>query len=358
MRLQLYVLRELLVDFAFAVGGMLVLALPAIAVAAVSKLAGVDTRAILYFVPLLVAGLVPYVLPLGYLLAVVVAYGRLSADNEWTAIRMARWNPAWMLLPPLALALAVSGFTLWLVAEKLPEVNRRQKEYQVRALRETATRLAPGRTELRLGKFYISAAWRDLETADFIDALIYIPGRTGEPSKTIVAQRVGFQFQGRAMIVRLLHPRIVHGSWDVRSEIAEIRLDMDELQREPESSYSSMRYRKSSEIRASLARGEFASDPVRARAAVFEIHQRIAISVTSIMFLALGVPTGLLLRRGTQLSALSVAVGYALLYYVLSMRLSKELAMSSLLTPVLGAWTINLVGFAIGTWLLRRALRR
>lgn len=356
MKLQLYVLRELLLDFAFAVGGMLVLSMPAITVAAVSKLAGVDTRAILYFMPLLMAGLIPYVLPLGFLLAVVVTYGRLAADNEWTAIRMSRWNPAWMLLPALLLALALSVFNFWLVAEKLPEINRRQKEYQYRALRETVTNLSPGRTELRLGKFYISAGWRDRD--DFLDALIHIPGGKGEPAKTLLAERVHFQFQDRSMLVRFKNARIVHGAWDTRSESPTIRLDMDELQQEPGSTLNSMRYRKSSELARALEEDEFAADAARARAVRFEIQQRIAISVTCLMFLALGVPTGLLLRRGTQLGALAVAVGYALLYYVLSMRLSRELAMNSFLSPLVGAWVIDFVGFAVGLLFLRKALRQ
>jgi lipopolysaccharide export system permease protein len=76
------------------------------------------------------------------------------------------------------------------------------------------------------------------------------------------------------------------------------------------------------------------------------------------MFLLLGIPTGLLLRKGTQLAALSVAVGYALLYYVLSLRLTEDLAGMDLIPPELGAWSVNIVGALAGLWLLRKALRQ
>ena len=356
LTLHWYVLRELLAGFAFAVGGMFVLALPAIAVAAVSKLAGVDTLAILAFMPLLMAGLVPYVIPLGFLLAVVVTYGRLAADNEWTAAIMSGRNPLSMLLPALGLALALAGSTLWLVSEELPDIRHRQREYQMAALRRTVTNLGTGRTELQLGKFYISAGWRDGD--DFIDALIYIPGRPGESPKSILAERVRFQVADRELLVQLQKPRIVLGELDVRSGNPVIRLNLDELQRDKQSTFTSLRYRKATDLWRALASGEFDADPVRRNAVRFEVQQRAALSATCLLFLLLGAPTGLLLRRGTQLSALAISTGYALVYYLLSMRLTKQLALGGVLSPEEGAWTIVAVGAVVGLVLLRKAMMR
>jgi lipopolysaccharide export system permease protein len=356
LKLHTYVLRELLVGFGFAVGGMMILALPAIAVAAVSRLAGVDTQAILYFVPLLLAGLVPYIVPLGFLLAVVVTYGRLAADNEWTAAIMSGRNPVSLLLPGLVVAVGASLSTLWLVSELLPDIRRQQSEYQIAALRSTLTNLGPGRTELRLGKFYIAAGWRD--GSDFVDALIYVPGRRGEVAKTILADRVSFQVEDRAMYVHLRNARIVRGEMDVRGGDPIVRLDLDQLQPEGERTFSSMRYQKTTDLLAGLAHGDFDGDPPRKRIVRYEIHQRCATSSTCLLFLLLGVPTGLLLRKGTQLSALATAVGYALLYYLLSMRLSKGLALGHLLSPAAGAWAITIVGAGFGVWLMWKALRR
>lgn len=355
MKLQLYILRELLVGFVFAVGGMMVLALPAIAVAAVSKLAGVDTQAILYFVPLLLAGLVPYIVPLGFLLAVVVTYGRLAADNEWTAAIMSGRNPLSLVLPGLVVALGASVSTLWLVSEMLPNIRRTQSEYQIVALRSTVTNLGPGRTELRLGKFYIAAGFRD--GADFIDALIYLPGRRGESAKTVLADRVHFQVADRSMYVHLKNPRIVRGQMDVRGGDPVVRLDLDELQSGGTKSFGSMRYQQGTDLLRRFLDGDFNEDLTRKRV-VFELHERCATSSTCLLFLLLGVPTGLLLRKGTQLSALATAVGYALLYYLLSLRLSKQLALGQFLSPAVGAWAIWAVGALFGLWLMRRAMKR
>lgn len=373
MKLQLYILRELCVDFTFAVGGMFVLSLPAIAVAAVAKLAGVDTRSVLLFLPLLMSGLVPYVLPLGYLLAVVVTYGRLAADREWTAIRMAGINPISMLGPALLLAIVLSAFTVWLVGEKLPEIRKRQNQYAMAALREMITNLSPGRTDLHVGQFYLVAGYRDGQ--DFVDVFVYIPTRGDEEAKSILADRVHFEVRDTEMLVYMTNPRTVIGSMELSSNapshgadgassgvpstqpgMAIFRLQLGEMQKDQTENYRSTRYQTSRALAAQLASGKLPPDgAIEAR---FEINQRLAISTTYLMFLVLGVPTGLLLRRGTQLGALSVAVGFALLYYVLSMRLGKQLSTSNVIPPMVGAWMINALGVVAGAAMLRKALRQ
>ena len=99
MKLQLYVLRQLLVSLAFSVGGILFVALPGLAVSTVHRLPGADAVILLRYVPLALQTLAPYVLPICFLLAVVATYGRLAADREWTAIQMAGVRPLGLLMP-------------------------------------------------------------------------------------------------------------------------------------------------------------------------------------------------------------------------------------------------------------------
>jgi lipopolysaccharide export system permease protein len=75
------------------------------------------------------------------------------------------------------------------------------------------------------------------------------------------------------------------------------------------------------------------------------------------MFVLVGVSTGLLLRRGTQLTALGAAVGYAMLYWIASLRLGKQLARDGVVEPWVGAWVPLLVFALFGLWMTRRAFR-
>lgn len=354
MKIYRYIQTEVIVAFAFAAGGMLVLCLPGAAVSAVNKLAGVDIVVVLSFLPPLLANLLPYLLPLAFLLALVVSFGRLSSDNEWTAIRMSGMHPFRALFAPLPLALGLCAVSWWFCSEGLPVMRLVQERSVITALRKTITNLSPGRTELHLGKFSLIAAARDGN--DFLQAVIHIPAMSGEEAKTFAARRVRFGFTGDEMIIYLDQARISHGTLDIISESPTFRIDLQELQKGSEKRFSGLRYQTSSEIFEQLENP--ALDPKRAEVLRFEVHQRGAISSIYLVFLFLGMPLGLLLGRRTQLGALSVAVGVALVYYLLALRLGQQLALNHVMPPFYCAWTVNALGFAVGLVLLRKVMRQ
>ncbi|MEO0652897.1 MAG: LptF/LptG family permease, partial [Planctomycetota bacterium] len=79
---------------------------------------------------------------------------------------------------------------------------------------------------------------------------------------------------------------------------------------------------------------------------------------TYLVFLLIGIPTGLWLRSGNQLAGLGLAAVYAFTYYIVSLRLGRELALSETLPPELAAWTTNLIGALAGTFLYWKVVRR
>jgi lipopolysaccharide export system permease protein len=353
VRIHRYLFRELVVASCFTVGGMLVLALPAVAVTAISKLPGVDLRSVLLYLPLVLAGLVPYVLPLGYLLAVVSTYARLAADNEWTAIRMTGMSPWRILMPGALLGLALSGLTWWMNAELLPDIRRQQSRYLVEATSETVRLLSPGRTDFKLGDFYLTARRRDGQA--FVDAQVYLPAMGGEPARNLRADRIEFRFEPESVLLLFRNARTVSGGVEFENGDMTVRIDLAELQSGGQSSFRQVRYKTSAQIRADLRSGE-AGD--RARELRFELHYRPAMAAAFAVFLLLGAPTGLLLRRGNQLPALAAGAGYALAFYLLHMRLGKQLADKGVFPPEPCAWASIAIGLVAGGLLCWRAFRR
>ncbi len=359
MTLQLYVLRQVLVGLVFAVGGMAVAAIPGIAVKAVQMLEGGNLRLMLGYLPLAASELIPYLVPVGFLLAVVATYGRLAADREWTAICMAGIRPARMLLPPLGLAIVLGVATLWILSNVNPELQMDQRNYVRRAAIETFKELNPGRTELSLRGFHLFSQRRSPEGV-FEDVIIHVPASGERQERTVWADGARFRFEDHEMLIELFEPHTVlrqggfADDWTVGHN--EIRIDLDEL---PESALrkpSNPRFHTSAAIWSALQAGGL--DPFEERRYSYTLHRRIAIAATYLVFLLLGVPTGLILRRGTQLGALSAAVAYALLYYLVSMHVGKSLVFKSGFPPMIAAWAANGLGLLVAPWLLRKALRR
>lgn len=352
MRLQLYILRLVLVAFGFTFGGMVVLALPGVAVSAVHKLKGFPILEVIKWLPLALAELGPYLVPLAFLFAVVSVYARLAADNEWTAIRMSGRGPMSVVWPSLLFAFVLQLCTLQLLSEFLPWVRQQQNTFVLQAASRGIRDLAPGRTEIQLGEFYLTARRRDGPA--FLDAFLHLPAEDGGEARTLRAERVRFRFQEEQVLLELVEARTVLGDHEVRSGNPVIRLDTALLRSDKKSKALSSRYWNDARLEAEMA----AADPALRRTLSFEYHWRRALSATCVVFLLLGVPTGLALRRGNQLLPQAVAVGLALLYYVLFMQATRQLARHEWVPERAAAWAVTLTFLLLGAWWTRGALRR
>lgn len=353
MRLQLYVLRELVVAIGFTLGGMVVLALPAVAVSAIHKLQGVQMSAILLYLPLLLAGLLPYLLPLSFLLGVVATFGRIAQDNEWTAIRMTGRHPSKILVPGFVVAAVLSFTTFWMLSEVLPEIRTRQSKYMVTALSQAVRELSPGRTDIQFGDFYLTARRR--EGKAFVDAQVYVPPMGDQPARNLRADRIDVRVEEPNILLLFTNARAIVGATEVQNGDMTLRIDLEELRSKKEGRYDHMRYLTSPRIRAEIAGGATGERRQELR---YELHYRMSLASVFAVFLLLGTATGLTQQRGNQLKGLAAAAGYALAFYLLHMRLGKQLADNGVLPPEPCAWTAIAIGSVAGTWLCWRVFRR
>jgi len=335
---------------------MLFIALPGIVVGAVHRLPNTDMNVLLGFLPLVLQTLAPYVLPIGFLLAVVTTYGRLAADREWIAIQMAGFRPLAMLLPALGLALVLGLVTFWMVSTQLPLGKKRQKEFLLEAAQSSLLHLNPGVTHLQYGDFYLNAAF--LEDGVFRDVIIYKPGETEADDVRVIARTASIRQLGDDFYIELTDAQPLGDEIGGigRSESLRIKVPLEEFMQTNKRHLAARRYLTSMVIWKQL------QDPAQnadlRRGHIYELNHRTAISTSFMLFLLLGAPTGLLLRRGTQLGALSIAVGYALLYHILSMRVGKELSLAGVLHPAIGAWMTTICGALVGVFLLNKARKR
>lgn len=354
MRLHLHVLRELAVAVSFTLGGMIVLALPAVAVSAIHKLQGVQVQAILLYLPLLLAGLLPYLLPLSFLLGVVSTFGRLAQDNEWTAIRMTGRHPLKMLLPGALVAVVLAATTFWMLSEVLPDIRTRQSKYMVAALSDAVRELNPGRTDVQFGDFYLTSRRRE-GGKSFVDAQVYVPPIGDQPARTLRADRIDARVEAPNILLVFRNARTIVGATEVANGDMTLRIDLEELSSKKEGRFDNMRYLTSPRIRAELAAGATGS---RRQDLRYELHYRMSLASVFGVFLLLGTATGLSQTRGNQLKGLAAAAGYALAFYLLHMRLGKQLADKEVLPPEPCAWTAIAIGTIAGVWLSWRAFRR
>jgi lipopolysaccharide export LptBFGC system permease protein LptF len=351
--LHLYVLRALVLSTVFAVGALGFVVFPAVAVSAVHKLGGVSLGAVLRYIPMIGVELLPYLVSLGFLLGVVSTFGRLAADREWIAIQMAGVHPLRLLLPGVVVAVLLGAGTTWLIGTLSPRWKLEQDNFRANMIVQTLRNLAPGRTEFDIERFYLSGT-RD--GAAFTDVQIRVPGAEGEADRALVADRVEIEFDERFMYLDLIEVRSVDEHDAFKAAHVSIPIELSRIFEPRAKDERRPKYRTSHRLRHDLASGttppEF-EDEYR-----FEVHRRWSVGVTYLLFLLIGVPTGLWLRSGTQLTALGAASVYAFTYYILSLRLGKSLAEGGVLAPEVAAWSTSALALVVGIVLLARIVRR
>ncbi len=368
MTLLLHLFFQLLASTLFAVGALAFVVFPAMAVSAVHKLGGVSLGELLRFLPMTGIELAPYLISLGFLLAVVSTFGRLAADKEWVAIQMAGIHPLRMMLPGLLLAAGLGALTYKLASDVSPRWKVQQRQLSASARANSFRRLAPGRTEIEFDSFYLSAVEREgnvfrdvqIQLRDTSEASDEAGAREGD--MFLVAKELELTVEGDVLFVDLQdYTLVTESSPGVGRERHKqggqrIAPRISDFIEERPIDTARAKYRTSAQIRAALSRGEV--QPEKLLENRFMLHSRIAVAFTYLVFLLIGVPTGLWLRSGGQLSGLGFAALYAFSYYILSLRLGGDLAQNGTLPPWLAAWTTNLIGMLIGAVLLFRTVRR
>ena len=82
-----------------------------------------------------------------------------------------------------------------------------------------------------------------------------------------------------------------------------------------------------------------------------EIHKKQSIALACLIFILVGAPLGLSIRRGGLGTAGALAVGLFLFYWVTLVQ-GEKFADRGFLTPWVGMWAANIVTLAAGAWLV------
>ncbi|NOG83339.1 MAG: LptF/LptG family permease [Planctomycetes bacterium] len=97
---------------------------------------GLDISSLLHIMPYLALYALPHALPTSLLTATVMTYGRLSADNEILAIKIAGVHLFKIIIPIVFTGIFFSLITLYLNAEVLPKSYFQVRKYQEKAVKQ------------------------------------------------------------------------------------------------------------------------------------------------------------------------------------------------------------------------------
>jgi lipopolysaccharide export system permease protein len=315
---------------------------------------GVPLSDVLRMVAYLLPNFWLFTIPMALLLAILLAFGRLSGDSEVTAMKSCGISLYGMLPPPLVFAVLSCVACLAVACYAVPWGNSSFKELLVRVAQASSGLV--------------------IKEKVFNDAF---PG--------LVVYADNFEPKGQVMSGVVIHdernpdqPTTIFAKTgallsDQRSRSIEFHLNDGSIHRNAEGTGYRMIDFQEYDLRVAMAnQGEAASKsegemtigellhpppktPAKAKLSrQLELHSRLALPFACLVFMLIGMPLGIQNRRSGKASGFSLSIGVLLLYYVV-LSVTKGLGERGFISPALGCWAPNVLFLLLGIYLFKKA---
>jgi len=298
-------------------------------------------------------------LPIAFLLGLLIAFGRMSADSEVIALRAAGVDPVRLYKPVGLLALVCFAVTLVLMLEAVPRGNRLLSAMRLRlATFAVAQKIQPGVFSPEFGgiRIYVEEATADRRVL----TRLFVSDRSQEEGERLtVAPRGWLEIEeatGRLWL--RLDDAVTHHvqpdprRYDISSGTVRVLL------REGDPRLGSLpRHLREQRLPEML---RTASDPKKSlyerRTARVEIQKKFSLPAACLLFALVGVPLGIVTRRGGRAAGFAVSVAVVLGYYVL-LAAGEARAVDGKVSPGLAMWFPNALLFVVGLVAIERVRR-
>ena len=353
--------------FVMVAGNVLQQVAGAVAAGRVTTWQGVE------LVGLLFPGVIPYALPMGVLTGFLIAFGRMSSQNEITAMKAGGVKLLRIAQPALILA---AGFTLlaaWLNLEIAPRANTEYRRLLIGSARENpASIITPGELNRKFKGLVIRAGSRDGDVLK--DFWLWRLDNNGKLVQSIQAKEARLERVDKPdgsvfLRVRLKEARM-ESRVDEKLSFAKpssfaaandsvMEFPADAIFKDSGTVERKLRWLTTSELLEAMDKGwkvtpqstpdEIAQGKMEARKQLMA-HLASAFSIFALALLA--IPLAMRVGRSETFVNGAIALGICLSYYILSS--AAGWVKSPALRPDLLVWLPNLIVLAIAIPLIRR----
>jgi lipopolysaccharide export system permease protein len=358
-----YVIREVLLPFVIALLVFtFILIVPSMMQYAEAFIAkGVATSIVLRAMATLLPSSLALSIPSALLIALLIAFGRLSADREFVAMQACGISVARLLWPVGFISILGWAATSYVMLSALPDANQAFREITYKVLAQRAEGEVKPRVffdefpdlVLYVREIPLAGGWNDVFMADNTlgrSQAVYLV-RHGRVILDPIKRKVEMVLEEGTR-----HVTNADGTYQV------VKFDRQVITVSPERAFP----------RGGPQKGdpEMTIAELRQRAAVLEhegqsshnqimaIHRKFAIPVACLVFGVIGLALGATNRRDGKLGSFVFGLGVIFAYYI-PLTLGPALAKGHLIPPWLAVWAPNIilsgVGAAMFFWRSRAA---
>ena len=311
-------------------------------------------------------------LPMAVLVAILLALGRLSTDNEIIAMKAHGIAFHQLMLPLLSIAVVISIADLALIDYALPRANlayaslqRDIRRHKPAFVLEEATVMKELESE---GKLWMYESM-DAESGRMQNVKIWDNIWSGRP-RFSHAQEANLGFEdGRAMLTlydgRTYEPTASNLDEFRVTEFQQQRLALqltEDIQRStlqnqnPRSMRISQLKAFIGTLKSTLQTSSNKDYTVRKiLSAEVEYHKKFSIPFACFILGLIGIPLGLMVKKGGRMLGFGIGLAVIVVYYLL-LQVGQNAGMNGILPPSLAMWLPNIVigvcGIAFNLWVI------
>lgn len=303
-----------------------------------------------------------YTIPWGFLVAVLLVFGRLSAENELVSMRMAGVGLFRIAAPVFLIGTALSGVCFWLNTSMAPKAKDTIKFVLYEAVKENPNALLdPGvvQTRFKGQKVFVESRKGDILYGLHLYQL-ESQDSTEFPTASVYAREAKLKVIQESKQLRLhltdayMEARNPDGTYELAfiGEQEPLLFDFS-VERKKKRKAGTM---TNTEINEVLASDEVLTPKLHNRLSN-EIHRRYSFSLACLALCLVGVPLGINARRRETSTGLAISILVALGYF-LFFAVAQQHEKSSDHTAIILYWTPNILCLALGIWLFYKARRK
>jgi lipopolysaccharide export system permease protein len=324
---------------------------------------GVPVHLVLLMLVYICPAILVLTIPIGFLLAILVAFGRLSADMEIVALKACGVSPLRLLRPVVIFGVGVTALTAYLMIDAVPKSNYAFKSLVFEIVRTQATVGLKERVfNDTFGNFVIYVD--EIATDQVALRNVFVSDERKPEEQRLITAREGRLLSdevNRRVTLRLLDgsihetsPNALQKYREVRFRLYDITLVLDNpLARQGDTPKGDREMSLTELQQAKQKAVDLKGNP---NPYLVEIHKKFAIPTACVVFSFLGVPLGIRAHRGGRWGAFVALLPIVLFYYV-GLTIGENIGDAGRIPPWLAMWTPNLIVGTLALYLLRANLR-
>jgi lipopolysaccharide export system permease protein len=309
-----------------------------------------------------------FTIPWGFQTAVLLVFGRLSAENELTAMKATGVSVPRACVPVLVLGVIFSGICLWINLDVAPRAQQAMKDSLFRIATDNPLAMFgsdkviddfPGRkiyVEKSEGKKLTNLIVYQLDEAQRIKNVMYAREGTIGMQSVPKTQPDGTVAEERQIILTLLHGLYEQRDEDHPDDLSRIRqgitLDEGSIAISLKELYE--KKRKSRSVGA-LPIGELLK--TEKLEAVVELNKRFCIALATLALAFVALPLAVAAQRKETSVGFAISMGLGMFYYVLLFLVDLTRKRPDF-HPELLVWAPNVLFFAIGAYRFAKLARK